>query len=363
MTSRNTRFFLFALSTVSIAALVIAIIALTKTNTSTSSSTSTTVANENGFGSSTSNPLVLSVTPSNDVLAALNGALTNATDNQITSKLLTGFESKSGTITPNDSILEAIEKLNGNISELPTTTVLAANGFGSATGPNLSLSITPTGLLSGSSGSIVTASNTDVTSKLLTNYVSTAGTVSATDSILQAIEKLNANTIWYLPISSGVAFNLVSETNATQQIAPNSVQILCGNVSTPYNDATLQGSGTFPSFCFAFTLGQTRTLTQIDWTFYCTTSAANEAPGTPTFLFFTLYGETATTNLFSTIVNQGLLITGITAGSVARTSLSTNTIVSRRRYICDVRLVPQSIPVLTATTVSGVLNGGIQFGP
>ncbi len=195
----------------------------------------------------------------------------------------------------------------------------------------------------------------------MTGYVSTPGTITPTDSILQGIEKLNANTIWYLPLSSGVAFNLTSETESTEGSAPNSVQILCGSVSPPYNDATLEGSGTFPSFCFAFTLGQTRTLTQIDLTFYCTTSIANEA--TPTFLILFVYGETATTNLFSIVASQGLTITGITAGSVVRTSLQTNIIVSRRRYIFDLRLVPTSIPVLTATTVSGVFNGGIQFGP
>lgn len=44
-------------------------------------------------------------------------------------------------------------------------------------------------------GNNVTLSNSAVTSKVLTGYTSGAGTVVATDSILQAIQKLNGNTV------------------------------------------------------------------------------------------------------------------------------------------------------------------------
>lgn len=46
---------------------------------------------------------------------------------------------------------------------------------------------------SGATSIIVSISNATVTGKLLTGYVSGAGTVAATDSILQAIQKLNGN--------------------------------------------------------------------------------------------------------------------------------------------------------------------------
>lgn len=51
------------------------------------------------------------------------------------------------------------------------------------------------------SGGLTAAAATDVTGQLLTGYVSGAGTVSATDSILQGIQKLNGNIA---AISSGV---------------------------------------------------------------------------------------------------------------------------------------------------------------
>lgn len=44
-------------------------------------------------------------------------------------------------------------------------------------------------------GNVTTLTNAPVIAKVLTNYVSGAGTVVATDSILQAIQKLNGNIV------------------------------------------------------------------------------------------------------------------------------------------------------------------------
>ncbi len=161
----------------------------------------TSIIEANGFGSATGPDLTLSITQTG-LLAGLNGALTVATDVDVTSKLLTNFASAPGTVSSTDSILSAIGKLDGN-QTANTTTVNAANGFGSATGPDLTLTTTQTGLLAGSGGALTLATDVDVTSKLLTNLSSVSGTVTSSDSILSAIGKLNANVTSRILFGSG----------------------------------------------------------------------------------------------------------------------------------------------------------------
>lgn len=81
-------------------------------------------------------------------------------DAGVTGKLITGYVSGAGTVAATDTILQAINKLNGNDAlKLPSSSFTDAG----------------------------------VTGKLLTGYVSGAGAVAATDTILQAINKLNGN--------------------------------------------------------------------------------------------------------------------------------------------------------------------------
>ena len=89
------------------------------------------------------------------------------TENRVRASLLTGYVSGAGIVTATDSFLSAINKLNGN----NVATTVTANA------------------------ALPSASFTDaaVTSKLITGYISGAGTIAATDSILQAINKLNGN--------------------------------------------------------------------------------------------------------------------------------------------------------------------------
>lgn len=89
-----------------------------------------------------------------------------------------------------------------------SATSLAASG--TVTGSNLSgtntgdQTITLTGQVTGSgTGSFATTlSNTAVTGQALTGYVSGSGTVAATDSILQAVQKLNGNDALKAPLAS-----------------------------------------------------------------------------------------------------------------------------------------------------------------
>ena len=57
----------------------------------------------------------------------------------------------------------------------------------------------------GSGSQVASISNTTVTSKLLTGYVSGSGLVAATDTILQAINKLNANQALGIPAVASIA--------------------------------------------------------------------------------------------------------------------------------------------------------------
>lgn len=109
-------------------------------------------------------------------IPALSGEVSNVGNNvsllnaSVIGKVLTGYVSGAGTILATDTILEAIQKLNAN----------------DATNANLTGEVT-------SVGNATTMVNASVISKILTGYVSGAGVISATDTILQAIQKLNGN--------------------------------------------------------------------------------------------------------------------------------------------------------------------------
>jgi len=124
----------------------------------------------------------------------------------VTGKLLTGFMSSPGTPGEGDSILSALGKLHGNAALLAplASPTFTGTTTGSFSGP---LTGNVTGNVSGSAGSFsgslagdvtgtqsaTSISAATVTGKALTGYVSGAGTISASDSILTAINKLNGN--------------------------------------------------------------------------------------------------------------------------------------------------------------------------
>jgi len=156
---------------------------------------------------------------------------------------LTGYTSGAGTITSSDTVLSAIQKLNGNTAALSTTNVsegtnlyfttarvLATALTGFAVGSNATIAATDTVLGAfGKTQAQINAKENTITAgttaqywrgdksfqtldtsavpengnlyftnaraigATLTGYTSGAGTVAATDSILQAIQKLNGN--------------------------------------------------------------------------------------------------------------------------------------------------------------------------
>jgi hypothetical protein len=101
--------------------------------------------------------------------AVANAALPSAsfTDAAVTGKLLTGYSSSAGLVAAGDTLLVGINKLNGNSVNIKATAdaaLPAANFTDSA-----------------------------VTSKLITGFSTTTGALLGTDTILQAINKLDGN--------------------------------------------------------------------------------------------------------------------------------------------------------------------------
>lgn len=136
---------------------------------------------------------------SGDVTGALTATAISAAT--VTGKAITGFVSGAGTVTATDTVLTAIEKLNGNIA-LKQSTTLTDNHILVGNASNIAADVAMSGdvTIVASGATSITAAT--VNGKLITGYVSGAGTVAATDTILQAIQKLNGNDILKAPSAS-----------------------------------------------------------------------------------------------------------------------------------------------------------------
>jgi len=106
-----------------------------------------------------------------------------------------------------------------------TVSVVSANGFAgtvanATTTPAITLTTSITGLLKGNGTAISAAAASDVTGQLLTGYVSGAGVLAATDTILQGFNKLNGNIAALVTGVSSVtgSGNIASSGGATPNI-------------------------------------------------------------------------------------------------------------------------------------------------
>ena len=104
-----------------------------------------------------------------------------AAASDITGQLITGFSSGAGTVAGTDTILQAINKLDGNVGGKQATI-----SFGTG-------ALTALGNAVNGTGGFITYGNAAGTAAVLTGYSSGAGTVGTGDTILQAINKLNGN--------------------------------------------------------------------------------------------------------------------------------------------------------------------------
>ena len=152
-------------------------------------------------------------------------------------KVLTGYTSAAGTVAATDNILQAIQKINGNdalkatiaspiltgIPAAPTatagtnttqiaTTAFVASAVSSGTATSFSGNLA--GEVTGTQSTTVVG-NAAVIGKVLTGYTSGAGTVAATDNILQAIQKVNGNDALKAPLASPTLTGIPAAPTAT----------------------------------------------------------------------------------------------------------------------------------------------------
>ena len=138
------------------------------------------------------------------------------TDAAVTGKLITGFVSGAGTVAATDTILSAINKLDGNVAGKSPLAGSASLTTGSGGAFGTAAYTASTAYATSAQGTLATNAlassaftDTAVTGKLITNYTGVAGTVAATDTILQAINKLNGNDTANLNTAKSYADGLV----------------------------------------------------------------------------------------------------------------------------------------------------------
>lgn len=243
-------------------------------NSITASGTVTTVVAANGWAAAVGPALTLSITPSG-ILKGSGGTIQAALSTDITSAILTGYISGAGVISSTDTLLQAIQKLNGNIATVATTTVVAANGFGLSTGPALTLTVTPTGVLKGSGTAIQSAIATDITGQLLTSYAPIPGTVTATDSILTGLGKVDGNSKLpsFIPFGSGGSpyITLQSKSSAPGD-TPDSAALAWGINFDTFSSVFLSPTPPSPLVVIApFTVPSGTVLKELQGIFVCTT--------------------------------------------------------------------------------------------
>jgi hypothetical protein len=116
------------------------------------------------------------------------------TNSAVIGKVLTGYASGAGTVAATDTILQAIEKLNGNTAAVPGTvtsvSVVSNNGFAGTVATNTStpaitLTTTVTGILKGSNVSGVVSAATAASDYVAPSaYASANGLTMATARLL-----------------------------------------------------------------------------------------------------------------------------------------------------------------------------------
>lgn len=129
------------------------------------------------------------------------------TNSRTIGSTLTGYVSGAGTITSADSVLSAIQKLDGNISGLVTGVSSVFGRVGNVTAQNgdYNTDLVPEGV------SNLYWTNARTIGSTLTGYVSGAGTITSADSVLSAIQKLDGNI-------SGLSSVYVPYTGATGDV-------------------------------------------------------------------------------------------------------------------------------------------------
>lgn len=137
-----------------------------------------------------------------------------------------------------------------NIGYVPLTSTLANTNFFVGNASNVATAVAMSGQATIDNTGAVTLSNAAVIAKVLTGYVSGSGTVAATDTILQAIQKLNGNDALKWSLASGGA--LTANNTLTGAF---SVTFNLTSTTSPFNvtgSYTVPGGGAVSSYLATF---------------------------------------------------------------------------------------------------------------
>lgn len=126
---------------------------------------------------------------------------------------LSNFVSGAGVITGDDTILTALQKLDGNDAELSNPLAKKLDGYVSGAG-TITSEDTILEAIQKLNGNTGTGGSVDVLGTTLTGYSSSPGVIDSSDSILEAIEKLDGN-IGEIEVAAG---GYSAEMTGTQEI-------------------------------------------------------------------------------------------------------------------------------------------------
>ena len=201
-----------------------------------------------------------------------------------------------------------------------------------------------------SSGNAVTLTNSAVIGKVLTGYVSGAGTVAATDSILQAIQKLNGNdatnaNLTGMVTSVGNATTVVTNANLTGMVTSS------GNATTVVTNANLTGPITSVGNATSIA-SQTGTGT----TFVMNTNPILVTPnlGTPSTLVGTNITGTASGLTAGTVTTNANLTGGVTSVGNA------TTVVTNANLTGEATSTGNAVTLTNSAVIGKVLTGYVS---
>jgi hypothetical protein len=206
------------------------------------------------------------------------GNAATLTNSAVIGKVLTGYTSGAGTVAATDTILQAIQKLNGNTAAVPGTvtsvSVVSNNGFAGTVAtatstPAITLTTTVTGMLKGSNVSGIVSAGTsgtdysDGTSLLATGILKSTTTtgaltiaVAATDYVApSAYASANGLTM----ATARLLGRTTSATGAAEEITVGTgLSLATGTLSSTATSASLSNDTTSSSYIYpVFATGTT----------------------------------------------------------------------------------------------------------
>jgi len=182
------------------------------------------------------NTAVGAANPSTGAFTTVTASSTIAATGAVTGSNLSGTNTGDQTITLTGGVT------GSGTGSFAATVVTNANLTGGVTSVGNAATVVTNANLTGdvtSVGNATTLTNAPVIAKVLTGYTSGAGTVAATDSILQAIQKLNGNdatnaNLTGVITSVGNATSIASQTGTgTKFVVDTSPVLITPNLGTP----------------------------------------------------------------------------------------------------------------------------------